>query len=170
MPSKTIPSIITTLDQILQGKSLLGNKPGIKRVTKIVDMNPIPNSRQLVVKGLSQGTKLYTLTMSIFDVQYNNAYTKDFPLTVKLKNGTTIFAAQLPVSGTRVQVRCTCPDFYFRWWYWNNKNKVLSGPPMPPYVRKTTNYPEVNPLHIPGACKHLISLTDRLIQSRILVK
>lgn len=164
------PSITTTLDTLLQGKALLGNKPGIKRVTKIVDMNPIPNSHQLVVKGLSQGTKLYQLTMNIFGVQYSKDMSSEFPLSVRLKNGTALFAAQIPVSSARVQVRCSCPDFYYRWWYWNNKNKVLTGPPMPPYVRKTAHYPEVNPLHIPGACKHIISLTDRLIAARILVK
>ena len=163
------PNITTTLDQLLQGKSLLGNKPGIKRVTKIVEMNPIPNSKQLVVKGLSQGTQLYPLTMNIFDVQYSNQQSKEYPLTVNLKNGTKIYAAQIPIGGTRVQVRCGCKDFYFRWWYWNNKDKALAGPPMPAYVKKTRTRAEVNPLHVPGACKHLISLTDRLVQSKILV-
>lgn len=167
MPTDT-PRINTTLDTLLQGKSLLGNKPGVKRITKIVDMNPIPSSNQLVVKGLSQGTKLYQLTMNIFNVRYNKTPDRQFPLNVRLKNGTAMYASQIPVSEAKVQVRCSCPDFYYRWWYYNNKNKVLTGPPMPAYARKTKTRPEVNPLHIPGACKHIISLTDRLIAAKIL--
>ena len=68
-----------------------------------------------------------------------------------------------------VQLRCSCPDHYFMWVAWNKENKILLGKAPPRYVRKTTTYPERNPGKIPGICKHLIGLFDRLKKDKVLV-
>ncbi|QIG71464.1 hypothetical protein EVB32_352 [Rhizobium phage RHph_TM39] len=167
MADKT-PKIQATLFELTKGKDVLGHATGDKRKVSIVDMTPVINNKTLSVKALAQSTKLYSLTMTIFDVQYSDMQSAEFPLTVSLGDGEYKFAKQIDMRKARAQVRCTCDDFYYTWGYWNKENKTLSGPPMKPYVRKTTNYPERNKEHAPGMCKHLMTLTGRLVQMKIL--
>ncbi len=131
-------------------------------------MTPVLNSNQLVINALAQGTKLYTLTMSIFDVSYSDTKSSEYPLTVTLPDGSYKYAKQIKISNAKAQIRCGCSDFYFTWSHWNKVNKVLAGPRMAPYVRKTTTYPERNPKKVPGSCKHIIDLTLKLKQLKIL--
>lgn len=60
----------------------------------------------------------------------------------------------------KVEVSCTCPDYYFTWWAWNYEKGSHMGDPMPPYKRKTVHLPERNPAHIPGACKHILGVMN----------
>lgn len=71
-------------------------------------------------------------------------------------------------TGKDVKVRCSCLDFYYRFSVWNNKDGSLLGDPPDPYINKTDNREPVNPTRIPGLCKHLIALTDKLRQERFL--
>lgn len=67
-----------------------------------------------------------------------------------------------------VKVRCNCLDFYYRFATWNyNDNSIVGRAPIP-YQRKTQNHPEVNPDHVPGMCKHLLKLMDRLRSERLI--
>lgn len=66
-----------------------------------------------------------------------------------------------------VLVRCQCQDFYFMWQWWDRKNKSLLGPHKN-YVRKTDNRPPVNPDQAPGLCKHLLGMTNLLMQEGII--
>lgn len=61
-----------------------------------------------------------------------------------------------------VKVRCNCLDFYFRFANWNFNDSSIVGRAPIPYRRKTTTRPEVNPDHVPGMCKHLLKLMDRM--------
>jgi hypothetical protein len=56
---------------------------------------------------------------------------------------------------TPVLLRCTCPDHFFTWGWWNFYKKALFGPKQKPYIRKTKNWPERNPKKYPGFCKHV---------------
>jgi hypothetical protein len=73
-----------------------------------------------------------------------------------------IYYIERPTLHTEVTVRCSCPDFYFTFMWYNFKNKTLFGRMGKRYVRKTTTRPERNPLHIPGICKHLFQLQSYL--------
>jgi hypothetical protein len=72
------------------------------------------------------------------------------------------YYVQRPTLHTNCTVRCSCPDFYFTWSYWNFKNKALFGNLPKKYVRKTTTRPERNPKHVPGICKHIFQLQSYL--------
>lgn len=61
-----------------------------------------------------------------------------------------------------------CRDFYFTWQWWDRQNAALFGPSFPRYKRKTTWWPERNPGHFPGLCKHLIGFVEKLKSTGIL--
>lgn len=60
-----------------------------------------------------------------------------------------------PTLKTNCTVRCSCPDYYFTFSYWNYKTKNQFGGPPKKYVRKTKTRPPRNPNHHPGICKHI---------------
>lgn len=73
----------------------------------------------------------------------------------------------IDLQGARVKVNCTCLDFHHRFASWNFSADALSGAKPPLYQRKTTDHPPVNPLRVPGICKHLIKLVDTLRQQQL---
>jgi hypothetical protein len=70
---------------------------------------------------------------------------------------------------TTVRVRCSCKNFYFMFEYWNKVNNSLAGGPHKTYVRKTTTYPERNPEHLPGMCKHLVRILISMKSEKLVV-
>lgn len=54
-----------------------------------------------------------------------------------------------------VRVRCSCPDFYFTFAYWDFLAGAIFGSKPRTYTRKTTNRAPRNPGHYPGFCKHV---------------
>lgn len=110
----------------------------------------------------SDGTA-YTPVVQFTQVQFEP---NDTPENVTFKgaddNDYHIQPVQLPT--TNVKVRCNCLDFYYRFAAWNATDKSLYGPAFPPYQRKTTTRPEVNPDHVPGLCKHLIKVFQQTEQ------
>ena len=72
----------------------------------------------------------------------------------------------IPLNGSNVRVRCNCLDFYYRFAAWNAGDNSLQGRPAPPYNPKGER-PPVNPTRVPGVCKHVIKVVDRLKQGRI---
>lgn len=168
MATKRRNSLIqTNLREILGGKTRLGHGSGEKRKVAIIKTSPTVGNKMLSLKALAYGTKQYSVSISFFGVKYSPQMDKDHPLTVDLGNGNYGGMAQLSYED-KVQVRCTCPDYYFTWYYYNHKKRALSGPAMKPYVRKTVNYPERNPLHTVGCCKHIIEAIYRLRVMRII--
>ncbi len=68
-----------------------------------------------------------------------------------------------------VMVACDCEDYIKRFAPYNVQNNCHLGQPPAPYTRKTTTYPEVNPKHLPGMCKHIIKIVEVLKQKHILI-
>jgi hypothetical protein len=60
-----------------------------------------------------------------------------------------------------VKLRCNCLDFHHRFAVWNFQDDSLYGKKPPTYIPKT-NRPPVNPLRVPGLCKHLLKLIRQL--------
>ena len=68
---------------------------------------------------------------------------------------------------TKVAVRCTCPDFAFRFWYPLKKYNAIALPQRPAQIGKWLKQVQSgkikrkgkpqNPHNIPGICKHLMS-------------
>lgn len=74
----------------------------------------------------------------------------------KITNGTdTYYIRKIDPFKCRLSVRCTCADFFYSFSLWNYQQNCLFGPKPRPYKRKTRSYPERNPQHIPGICKHI---------------
>jgi hypothetical protein len=69
---------------------------------------------------------------------------------------------------SNVGVFCDCEDYQKRFANLNIRNNCHVGPPPQNYVRKTTTRPPVNPMNVPGMCKHVIAITDDLKRLRIL--
>lgn len=72
------------------------------------------------------------------------------------------YYVERPTLETKCSVRCSCPDFYFTWAFYNHKNKALFGSLPKKYIRKTTTRPPRNPLKVPGICKHIFQLQSYL--------
>lgn len=91
-----------------------------------------------------------------------------------LPNNTTFRAADnneyhiqpIQLAGSNVKVRCNCLDFYWRFSPTNAGDASLYGEPRPPYNAQG-NRPPANPANVPGVCKHVIKLVDRLRQARV---
>ncbi len=130
--------------------------------------NPIIQNKTLTVKGEARGTKIYLLVVTFYNVDYSRERDGSHPLFVRPKLGEPFFMSPLSEGQNPVQVRCTCPWFRFAFAHWDKQSKALSGPAFAAYIRKTTTRPEVNPSHLPGICKHLISLFDKLHYDKVL--
>lgn len=68
---------------------------------------------------------------------------------------------------TSCRIRCTCHDFYFTFGWWDYNEGALAGPRPKPYRRKTTWWPERNPQHVPGLCKHIYNSAALLVSSNM---
>lgn len=67
----------------------------------------------------------------------------------------------LSMEGNNAHVRCSCPDFIYRFAFYDYQRDCLYGPLPPKYVRKTQR-PPVNPTKSIGMCKHLHAVVERL--------
>ena len=89
----------------------------------------------------------------------------------EVRPGVTKFIPMTKIDAktTRVQVRCSCEDFYYRfgWYLW--QRKAIYGRRPKPYRRKTTYWPSVNFMHIPAMCKHLWNLVKALKEAGFIV-
>lgn len=133
----------------------------VRRV-EIHDVTPNVRSKQLGFKGVVLGTKVYPILVVFNGVSYQDHADPDHPLQIDLKHGEKVYASRPSFRNSQVQVRCQCPDFYFTWQWWDSKVKALAGGKFPEYVRKTTTYPERNPGHLPGYCKHIEGFVKKL--------
>lgn len=68
----------------------------------------------------------------------------------------------IPLPRVNVKVRCNCLDFYYRFSTWNHNDGSLFGKKPPSYTRKTKTHPPVNPMQVPGMCKHIISMMEAI--------
>ena len=155
-------------------KALFGHGMGEFRVPKITRQVPVPNSKQFTIHGEQVGEegKLHIQTMSFYSVDYSDVPDKEHPLTVRTGKGETKGMELLSLSKNPIQVRCSCEDFYYTAWYYDKRHKVLLGPKMKPYVRKTppppAGLPYRNPRKLPIFCKHILQLVNRLRAEKIL--
>lgn len=81
--------------------------------------------------------------------------------TFSAADGSDYHIQPLDLNDHNCKVRCNCLDFYYRFAHYNSSDKSLVGRPPPLYQRKT-NRPPVNPMRVPGMCKHLLKLVQSL--------
>lgn len=132
----------------------------------ITKLNWIPylGMKTLFVKGFVQSEGHEYSTIILFKgVNYNN-----LSESVKLyaSDGVLYKFSKLSLNETQVSVRCNCPDFNYRFAYYNHLDESLYGRKPSKYNRKTDREP-VNPKEHPGLCKHLIKMQEVLQKSNI---
>ncbi len=115
-----------------------------------------PSSKALQISAqVRSNGRVYEPTILFLNVEYENEDTQG-NVTFMASDGKEYSVLPISLTNTNVKVRCTCLDFYHRFSTWNFKDNSLFGPRMPPYRRKTRNRPPVNPMKVPGLCKHII--------------
>jgi len=131
---------------------------------------PFEANKELKVTAIaSSAGKNYDTVIQFNDVEFQP---EDLP------TNTTFIAADnetyniLPISLSThtVKIRCDCLDFYHRFAMWNFNDSSLYGPKMPTYIRKTTTRPDVNPLRVPGVCKHVLRTLMALRDAGMITK
>ena len=99
-------------------------------------------------------------------IQFNNVVFEggdtEENATFTASDGVETHVQPLDLNALNVKVRCNCLDMYYRMAPYNAQDKSLVGKAPPPYIRKTVTRPSVNPMKVPGICKHLLKLVDEL--------
>lgn len=156
-------------DAIQETDKLRANQFPSGRVLKYA-MRYIRSNKQLfiqaeVASGTDKNVK-YQSRLVFNGIEWSPRRTKTCTVKYKDVDGSLIFL-QKPTTDHHVLTRDSCQDFRFCWHWWIADRKALLGPRIP-YTRKTTHYPEVNPQHYPGICKHILTLIKKLISVRFL--
>ena len=148
-------------------KRFSSSKEANTRVSRMI-ITPFVGTKILSVRADVKGEaepKTYKVIITFQDIEYSLEQDADHWIRVKSSPGKTVWMAPL-TANNRVQVRCSCLDFYFTFGYWNWTVGSLYGRKPKPYVRKTKTYPERNPTHTPGLCKHLVAVVNRIKHGR----
>lgn len=134
-------------------------------VIKNLQWIPYLGMKTLYIKGLAQNEgREYRPMINFRQVNYNDR-----------KNSVKFYASdnmpyeieKISLTENDITVRCDCPDFRFRFAYYNFLDSSLYGRKPQKYIRKTENFPPANPSGLPGMCKHLIKLQEVLQKAKI---
>lgn len=127
----------------------------------------------LLVKSLvdNQGRK-YNPEIMFENVEYED---EDTPTNITILSTDNEYHHFQPIvlAQNNARVRCTCLDFFYRFAHNNYKVDSLYGELPPKYQRVLGPYgerskrPPVNPLKVPGLCKHLYALVTDLQREKI---
>jgi len=131
-----------------------------------VEFIPFDTSGVLRVsaEAISNGTK-YVPTIQFRDVQYMQGDTIT-NVTFTGVDGKDYSVEKITLPDHTIKVNCNCMDFYYRFATNNYSDDALDGDP-PPLYHKKTDRPPVNPMQVPGVCKHLLKLVERLKQLNV---
>lgn len=99
--------------------------------------------------------------------QFSSATYGVFFLVVDMEFEKGKLVNPIKMSETPIRVRCTCPDFYWRFAFYNYEQGCLYGLRPPPYSRKT-HRPSLNPRRLPGMCKHLMNAIRMMKYSHLI--
>jgi hypothetical protein len=128
----------------------------------------VPVTRGLNVKTVvTSGTNSYQPHIMFLRVKFlpqATATSVEFMAT----DGTSKHIEPIDLNNHNVRVRCNCLDFYFRFSQWNYNDDSLIGR-KPPLYRPVpgSNRPPVNPMQVPGLCKHVIKVVEHLQKAGI---
>lgn len=140
-------------------------------LVRIAAMEWVPylGVKTLFLKGLAQSGesgKEYKPIVVFKGVRYHDNHTPGL-VEITANNGQRYLLEKLKYSSNEVLVRCNCPDFSWRFNYYDHLDKSLFGRKRAAY-ESTTGRPPANPGEMPGMCKHLIKFVRVIQQSGIL--
>jgi len=124
---------------------------------------PYVGVRTLFIKALAQNEgKEYNSIVLFKKVNYDGD-----EVMITASNGGEYSFDKLSAENTDVVLRCNCPDFYWRFNYYNSLDKALYGRKRAHYESKGV-CPPANPMEMPGMCKHLMKTAHVLREAGIL--
>lgn len=128
---------------------------------------PFLGMKTLFTKGLARSDeKKYDCIILFKKVDYEKSLGKNI-IKIKMSNGKDYFVKKIRVNDNDVLVRCNCPDFSYRFNYYNHLDKSLYGRKRSKYYGK--NLWKANEMELPGFCKHLIKMTKALKEANLLI-
>lgn len=132
-------------------------------VIKKLHWTPFLGLNTLFVKGQAQNEGREYDTIVLFKkVNY-----KGNKVTIVANDGKEYSFDPLSLEETDCQVRCSCPDFRYRFNYYDHLDKSLYGRKAPAYESKGIG-PPANPMEYPGMCKHLMKTAKALLEAGVL--
>lgn len=112
---------------------------------------PWVGMKTLFVKAIAQSEgKEYNPIVLFKRVNYDGN-----EVQITASDGREVSFDKLSEAKTDVSLRCNCPDFYWRFNYYNHLDSSLYGRKRAKYEAKGTG-PPANPMEMPGMCKHLM--------------
>jgi len=128
-----------------------------------------PGVNALMVRATTRGStgRNYNQTIMFANVDYHDEDAED-NVALKATNQKDYFITPISMGNNKVNVRCNCLDFYYRFALWNFNDGSLFGRKPKAYHRVTDTRPPVNPQKVPGVCKHLLRFAGSLEQSGLL--
>lgn len=104
-------------------------------------------------------------------ILFKNVVYRDGPgdgiVKLRVSVNETRYLEQLTPDNHNILLRCDCPDFFWRFNYYDHLDKSLYGRKRAAYESKGVGLP-ANPKEMPGCCKHLMKMLYTL-QERGLV-
>lgn len=135
-----------------------------------VNFTPFLGMRTLFVRGNAlneENGNTYTPIILFKDVIYHPQKDRDEWTELVASDGRNYVFERLERNINDILVRCNCPDFQWRFNYFDHEDRSLYG-------RKRKRYEAVvapgsaNPNQMPGMCKHLIKLSMAIRDTGIL--
>jgi len=138
---------------------------------KIVEMNYTPyiGMKTLFVKGMAKNIdnqKEYDSIILFKNVKYAQKKNENI-VELIASNNQKYYVSKLSPAKNEVLVRCSCPDFFWRFNYYNSLDKSLYGRKRKQYESKT-NARVANINEAEGMCKHLIKLVNAIKDSKLM--
>lgn len=116
---------------------------------------PFVGLKTLFLKGLAEN-KVNGHSYQPMILFKNVIYTNEGVSITAQDNG-KIYHFQPIKKKSDILVRCPCKDFFWRFHREDHLDRSLYGKDRKPYIATTDRGP-VNPMEVPGFCKHLIAL------------
>lgn len=134
------------------------------RITQL-SIVPFIGMKTIYFKGLAQNEGREYNPIILFKTVRYDSNSAD-AIRIVADDGSEHVLDKLSPATNEVNVRCNCPDFYWRFNYYDHLDYSLYGKKRAKYEG---NY-RINPKEMPGMCKHLMSMTKALTESGILVE
>lgn len=135
---------------------------------QVVEMSWLPflGMKTLFVKGRVQSEgKNYDTVVLFKNVKYDLTEGGDEMVFLYASDGLVYHFQPIKENECDVVVRCNCPDFRWRFNYYNHKDKSLYGNKARKY--EGAGGPPANPLQMPGMCKHLMKTVTALSRANL---
>lgn len=160
----------TTLNKVLTDMRKFESSSGKRRsVTdypdidiKFLEAKVYPKNKQVTFRTQVQsqsGPHRYAPHVQFSNMKISEEH-EDGMVPVQDESGKQYYMNKADFNSS-VNLKCTCSDFRHTWETELAKNGGLIGRPRK-YTRKTDTYPERNPKHVMGMCKHVYSVIRQL--------